>query len=389
MSLESLHGRSFPRSVSGAWRRQARILGRIFREQMAEEVAMAKSNMSFRGGLWWLRHITGVRSLAAPRKAAWISAFNMLAMLIFASLHLLLAATVPTSMNSSFLDMAMVFSGFAGLTIHHICFILSESCPTTGEQDAMLQSHSVAFNYASEWLATSRTHGRRLLCTWCCSIAAACASYTYKAQGLLQENQSSYIATGSLLFMTSSATICALSMRVAHICSAMQVAVISFMQQFAETPMDFDEMVQEWNAVQIFARTLSDGCAPSLVFQVAMIPMMLGCALLQILFTGATFFELLITVVPFFMLSGMPYFALLCAADTSLQCGQAAPVANSLLVGQLENPVAQNLLDFMSRSKLGFFINDMRISPAGVMKYTYVLVGIFVTVASSVVERGA
>eukprot|EP00931_Biecheleriopsis_adriatica_P053949 TRINITY_DN31707_c0_g1_i1.p1 TRINITY_DN31707_c0_g1~~TRINITY_DN31707_c0_g1_i1.p1 ORF type:complete len:271 (+),score=43.27 TRINITY_DN31707_c0_g1_i1:74-886(+) len=52
--------RQLPQSVSGVWRRQAAVLGRQLREQMADEVAMAKSNMSFRGGLWWLRHAVGL-----------------------------------------------------------------------------------------------------------------------------------------------------------------------------------------------------------------------------------------------------------------------------------------------------------------------------------------
>lgn len=34
-----------------------------------QQVAMAKNNMSFRGGLWWLRHVTGLRALNKPYKA--------------------------------------------------------------------------------------------------------------------------------------------------------------------------------------------------------------------------------------------------------------------------------------------------------------------------------
>eukprot|EP00930_Biecheleria_cincta_P018515 TRINITY_DN1439_c0_g2_i2.p1 TRINITY_DN1439_c0_g2~~TRINITY_DN1439_c0_g2_i2.p1 ORF type:complete len:701 (-),score=103.93 TRINITY_DN1439_c0_g2_i2:457-2244(-) len=378
--------RSLPKSVAGAWRRQAAILGRQFREQMAEEVAMAKNNVSFHGGLWWLRSITGVGSLPRPKRAVYISACIMLLMTAILSWNLQLAAAVPKGMISSVLDVAMVFSGALGLTIHHACCKLSDNCPTTGEQDAMLQSHSVAFDFTDDWLALSRKRGWWLLLIWLTSIATACASYVYKAQVFSEQSHDWFIVTGSLHFMISSTIVCSLSMRVLHICSAMKISLISFMQQFAEPSVDFYDMVQEWNAIQIFTRTLSDGCAPSSACQVAMIPVMVGSALLQILLTSTSFLDLFVTITPFFVFSGMPYFALVAAADTTMQCEQAAQVANSLLVSQLANPVAQNLLDFMSRCNLGFFINDLRISPAGVMKYTYVLAVVFVTVASSVVR---
>eukprot|EP00930_Biecheleria_cincta_P018522 TRINITY_DN1439_c0_g4_i1.p1 TRINITY_DN1439_c0_g4~~TRINITY_DN1439_c0_g4_i1.p1 ORF type:complete len:696 (-),score=107.68 TRINITY_DN1439_c0_g4_i1:187-2274(-) len=384
----SLNPGRLPKSVTGAWRRQAAILGRKFREEMEEEVQwqVTKNNMSFYGGLWWMRHITGVRSLSRPRKAGCISSFNIILMIALLSWHLQIESAVPGNMLSSVLDAAMLCSGALALTIHHTCCKLSENCPTTGEQDAMLQSHSLAFGYSDEWLRLSRKQGWRLLCIWLACNAAACASYIHRAQEVPEDSQKYFIATGSLHFLISSTVLCSLCMRVAHICAAMKIALISYMQQFAEPSVDFEDMVQEWNAVQIFIRTLSDGCAPSLACQVAMIPVMVVSALLQMLLTRATFLELAVTITPFFVASSMPYFALVCAADTSMQCEQAAQVANSLLVGQLANPVAQKFLDFMSRCRLGFFINDLRISAGGVMKYTYVLVGVFVTVASSVVE---
>ncbi|CAK9099359.1 unnamed protein product [Durusdinium trenchii] len=62
----------------------------------------------------------------------------------------------------------------------------------------------------------------------------------------------------------------------------------------------------------------------------------------------------------------MPLICLLTAADLTQQCEQAPQVANSMLVLDWDNERAQDLLNFMSRCQLGFFVNDMRVSPAAV-----------------------
>lgn len=71
-----------PKTVSGAWRRQAIVLAAEMREDMAQEVAMAKNNMSFQGGLWWLRHMVGLRALNRPNKALMISCMLFLFILV-------------------------------------------------------------------------------------------------------------------------------------------------------------------------------------------------------------------------------------------------------------------------------------------------------------------
>ena len=122
------------------------------------------------------------------------------------------------------------------------------------------------------------------------------------------------------------------------------------------------------------------------------------------------------------------------------QCEQSPQVANSMLVSEWDNsmsqamgidsvtsllvtayPVFEDLLAFMSRCDIGFFINDLRVTPAAVpcpahqagtymfcwyyvfcslllplmkagrivevMKSTYVLVGVLVTIVSSSADR--
>eukprot|EP00928_Gymnodinium_smaydae_P010285 TRINITY_DN13860_c0_g1_i2.p1 TRINITY_DN13860_c0_g1~~TRINITY_DN13860_c0_g1_i2.p1 ORF type:complete len:613 (-),score=66.98 TRINITY_DN13860_c0_g1_i2:93-1691(-) len=366
-----------PSSVAGAWRRQAFILAKHFREEMADEVAMAKSSMSFQGGLWWLRHVVGLRSLAAPGKAAAISALNSFVILVLLSFtvltHVLNHGNVVDLIN----DIIVVFFGIAGLLVHHFYCRYSDSTPPTGEQDSMLQAHSVAFGYTRPWLIQSRQHGKQLLSLWLISICA-CVVSNYSHLSILPQRVLASVAT----FALSSGIVCAQCMRVAHICSAMKVSIISLMQSFAEDDKNFDEIVHMLNAIQIFIRTLSDGCTPSLVSQVALVPVIIGGILLQITLIDKPLFEHGIASAPYMCLVMMPYYALACAADASFQCEQAPQVANSMLVGKFQDSMAQDVLTFMSRCNMGFYVNDVRLSPGSVLKSAYILAAVFITAVS-------
>eukprot|EP00928_Gymnodinium_smaydae_P035509 TRINITY_DN24983_c0_g2_i4.p1 TRINITY_DN24983_c0_g2~~TRINITY_DN24983_c0_g2_i4.p1 ORF type:complete len:393 (+),score=33.12 TRINITY_DN24983_c0_g2_i4:1-1179(+) len=366
-----------PSSVAGAWRRQARILAKHFREEMADEVAMAKSSMSFQGGLWWLRHLVGLRSLAAPRRAAVISASNSLVTLILLTLTVLTNEFNQGSVAGLINDIIVVLFGIAGLLVHHLYYKFSDSTPPTGEQDSMLQAHSVAFGYTGAWLEQSRQHGKQLLTIWLVSICA-CVVSSYLDLYATPASAIASVAT----FVVSSGILCAQCMRVAHICSAMKVSIISLMQSFAEEDRNFDNIVHMLNAIQIFIRTLSDGCTPSLVSQIALIPVIIGGILLRITLTDKTFVEHGIASAPHICLVLMPYYALICAADASFQCGQAPQVANSMLVSKFQDSMAQDVLTFMTRCNMGFYINDIRLSPGSVFKSAYVLGAVFITAIS-------
>eukprot|EP00438_Fugacium_kawagutii_P036286 Skav217407 [mRNA] locus=scaffold2674:152350:173960:- [translate_table: standard] len=176
-------------------------------------------------------------------------------------------------------------------------------------------------------------------------------------------------------------------MRVIHICSAMKTSLIRYMQNLAEDDIDLERMAQEWNTIQIFIRCLCDGCSMTLLAVVLVIPVMAAGTILNLLYVSSTLLDMLATIVPFAAVSSMPLLCLFTAGDLTQQCEQAPQVANSMLVGEWDNSLAQDLLDFMSRCQLGFFVNDMRVSNAAVMKFTYVWVAVFFTILSWSAER--
>ncbi|CAE7344466.1 ST13 [Symbiodinium sp. CCMP2456] len=246
-----------PNSVSGAWRRQAKVLAAQMREEMAEEVKMAKNNMSFRGGLWWLRQLARCISLIAVT-----------------------------------------------LTL-------------------------AAFSFSFYWEGSDVFIARNLL------DAAVVASALPRIQ---------------------------------------------YMQELCAEDVSFEGMAQEWNTIQIFVRTLCDGCSYSLALQVGMIPVMAASTIFRILWSDSNLVDMLFSLLPFLATSLMPFHALVTAASTTQQCEQSPQVANSMLVSEWDNSMSQDLLAFMSRCDIGFFINDLRVTPAAVMKSTYVLVGVLVTI---------
>eukprot|EP00931_Biecheleriopsis_adriatica_P047235 TRINITY_DN27201_c0_g1_i2.p1 TRINITY_DN27201_c0_g1~~TRINITY_DN27201_c0_g1_i2.p1 ORF type:complete len:163 (+),score=16.83 TRINITY_DN27201_c0_g1_i2:122-610(+) len=154
-----------------------------------------------------------------------------------------------------------------------------------------------------------------------------------------------------------------------------------------EASEEFSDSTQAWKVIGIYIRSLSDGCAPTLACQVAMIPAIMGSVLLQVVFARLELLHHLLQISLYLVLCRMPYLTLLLATDVSVQCEQAPQVANSIMVSERGNLNAESLLSFVSRCCLGFFINDMRVSPAGVMKYTYVLAAILCTAASSYTEQ--
>lgn len=375
-----------PNSVSGAWRRQAKVLAAQMREEMAEEVKMAKNNMSFRGGLWWLRQLVGLRTLTKPRQAKYIS-------LIAASLTLAAFSfsfyweSYEVFLARNLLDASVVASAVIGLLIHHFCSKLSENCLSAGEQDGLLQAHSVAFGYTQPWLVISRDHGNHLLLLWICSVISRVTTKIYETRSVEFYLRVQTVATGVVAYILASGIICALCMRVGHICSAMRTSLIQYMQELCAENVSFDGMAQEWNTIQIFVRTLCDGCSYSLALQVGMIPVMAASTIFRILWSDSNVVDMLFSLLPFLATSLMPFHALVTAASTTQQCEQSPQVANSMLVSEWDNSMSQDLLAFMSRCDIGFFINDLRVTPAAVMKSTYVLVGVLVTIVSSSADR--
>lgn len=373
-----------PNSVSGAWRRQAKVLAAQMREEMAEEVKMAKNNMSFRGGLWWLRQLVGLRTLTKPRQAKYIS-------LIAASLTLAAFSfsfyweSYEVFLARNLLDASVVASAVIGLLIHHFCSKLSENCLSAGEQDGLLQAHSVAFGYTQPWLVISRDHGNHLLLLWICSVISRVTTKIYETRSVEFYLRVQTVATGVVAYILASGIICALCMRVGHICSAMRTSLIQYMQELCAENVSFDGMAQEWNTIQIFVRTLCDGCSYSLALQVGMIPVMAASTIFRILWSDSNVVDMLFSLLPFLATSLMPFHALVTAASTTQQCEQSPQVANSMLVSEWDNSMSQDLLAFMSRCDIGFFINDLRVTP--VMKSTYVLVGVLVTIVSSSADR--
>ncbi|CAJ1330650.1 unnamed protein product [Effrenium voratum] len=171
-------------------------------------------------------------------------------------------------------------------------------------------------------------------------------------------------------------------MRVVHICSAMKTSVIRYMQDLASEDLEFEGMAANWNTIQIFIRTLCDGCSYTLTAVSLVIPVLGAGAAFQIHYVDSSWLDVLFSVLPFATVSAMPMLCLYIAADLTQQCEQAPQVANSMLVSEWDTPMAQDLLAFMSRCQIGFYVNDMRVSPAAVMKFTYVLVAIFFTIIS-------
>eukprot|EP00930_Biecheleria_cincta_P056274 TRINITY_DN42421_c0_g1_i1.p1 TRINITY_DN42421_c0_g1~~TRINITY_DN42421_c0_g1_i1.p1 ORF type:complete len:624 (+),score=84.50 TRINITY_DN42421_c0_g1_i1:127-1998(+) len=378
----------FPISVSGGWQRQAAFLAERFRAEMKDLVEFKKRGMSFRGGLWWLRHLVGVRALARPRVAMAISGF-------FISLGILLLAgffaaefwLARAELSSRKADVALylnqtifLLSALIGLVVHHNACWWSDSVPSPGEQDALLQAHSIAFSYIDRWLIVSRRKGQRLFMMWLASIAVSILTHFRNTGNLSQGTQALLAVPGILSFVVSSGITCALSMRVLHICTAMRSSLIAFIVRFSEVPIPYWDMVQEWNSIQIFIKSLSDGCAPALVCQLATIPVLLGTAIVKLLGSDVNFADLTLAVMPFLMLSMMPLYALMTAADVTSECQHVPQVANSMMVADFGNPLVQDLLDFMARCKVGYYISDVCISRTDVMKTGYILFGILLTV---------
>eukprot|EP00439_Symbiodinium_sp_Y106_P068626 s1793_g11.t1 len=362
-----------PNSVSGAWRRQAKVLAAQMREEMAEEVKMAKNNMSFRGGLWWLRQLARYISLIAASLTLAAVSFSF----YWEGSEVFIARNL--------LDAAVVASAVMGLLIHHFCSKLSENCLSAGEQDGLLQAHSVAFGYTQPWLVISRDHGNHLLPIWICSVISrvdlgssdmiACQTRSVESYLRVQT-----VATGLPLSVISQTSMHFEHRRFLEAVCCTSAFVIQYMQELSSEDVSFEGMAQEWNTIQIFVRTLCDGCSYSLALQVGMIPVMAASTIFRILWSDSNMVDMVFSLLPFFATSLMPFHALVTAASTTQQCEQSPQVANSMLVSEWDNSMSQDLLAFMSRCDIGFFINDLRVTPAAVMKSTYVLVGVLVTI---------
>lgn len=367
------------KSVSAIWRRQAVVLADQFRQEMSDVVEFKKRGMSFRGGLWWLRHLVGVRALSQPMRALRISClfilFGIASEMVFTYLQFVEIEPSHKPVLFHALQLIFLVSATTGLLSHHLAYRCSDNTLSPGAQDGLLKAHSSAFEYIEPWLTSSRQKGEFLLFLWLLSLVAVMASLIYNTYSLERVTlgvRVGFCLSGFFAFTVSSAASCALSMRMVHVSTAMTSSIISFVTGFASAPLNYLDLLLEWNTIQIFVRSMSDGCSASLVCLLVCFPLMVCALLAQVWLFQVESITLVLSVLPFVLLAAMPAYALLSAAEVTMQCDHTPQAANSMMVGEFGNPLAQELLSFMDRCNLGFYLKDARVTYTSISKAGYI-----------------
>jgi len=246
-----------------------------------------------------------------------------------------------------------------------------------GTRDSLLVLYARRQGVIEAWACASRRQCTLVMVLWVSSVAA---------QALASWPDSIRSTISLVVFAFASGVFTALAYCVLHVCCALAMMIDTFCFHFVEEP-DLDESVREWNILQAVLRKGSSSLERMfLVLQTtALLGVLFGfsdAALGRPQNTGR---------VAAFMLSvsllGVGIARLFfTAAQVTEKCSRVPPLINSLSFGLDVDPARHYIVEYVTYSGAGFYIDGVRITRAMALKIIYVSCILIFSVAVKVVS---
>lgn len=254
------------------------------------------------------------------------------------------------------LDVVLALGSFAGLLL---CGALWRS-KAIHDNAKLLTSYARREGFLDQWKSLSF---RDLCCTlalWFSAILLRVLSAELK-QDVDASNIAAFaFVTGLHMGMTS----CIL-----HICRCMAKMVDTFCHHVVEHA-DFAEALREWNLVQAVCRTSCSSIQGCFIAQQATATAAALVCILEV--TNGLGWEKVMVLAPTLLVSLAMIRASVWAAAVTDKCTRVPMLVNSLSVGQDLDPDRMYIVEYIVHSRAGYYIFEVRLTSATVLKALYI-----------------
>jgi hypothetical protein len=199
------------------------------------------------------------------------------------------------------------------------------------------------------------------------------------------ESEENVFATlGIIAFMYSSGIIMILMNYILHVSRCLSNMVDTFCCHFVGSP-DFEEAVAEWNVLQAVIRM---ACGSIQYCFFALQTMTLVAALLMVVDAMNYTKEDVVVLLPGALVILAVTRVFFCAGGVTDKCARVPSLVNSLSFGTVLDYDRLYVVDYISHSQAGFYIFQVRVNSAVVLKVFYFSCVVALTVATRVVSFG-
>lgn len=148
---------------------------------------------------------------------------------------------------------------------------------------------------------------------------------------------------------------------------------------------DLDDLSHVWNLTQAVVRKASDSVEAAFLVLCIVVMIVVPLLVIDIAFLGLRSSQLLLVLPGWLVACGVAYMLLL-AAGISEKCTRVPSLVNAIFCGKAMDVGRQRAVDYITSSAAGFYILDMRLTAAVVVKLMYVccvvVVGMLTRLAS-------
>mmetsp|Transcript_31426 Transcript_31426/g.70751 ORF Transcript_31426/g.70751 Transcript_31426/m.70751 type:complete len:939 (-) Transcript_31426:98-2914(-) len=244
-----------------------------------------------------------------------------------------------------------------------------------GSSNAVLPGYARRCGLISAWSQASRRQGTLLVLAWALSVAVRALApmptdEESRIEGLdLAVSIRLRSALSIAAFSFASALFLMISFCLMHAVDILTMMVDAFCFSFVKRPC-LETSVREWNILQAVLRRTSGAVSRGfLALQTTtLVAVLLGVAAIVLDMNAAAFWQVL-SLSPLLVADALLFFS---ATEVTEKCTRVPSLVNSLSFGLDVDPQRHYLVQYVTYSAAGFYVQEVRLTAAMALKLTYI-----------------
>ncbi|CAE8629669.1 unnamed protein product [Polarella glacialis] len=250
---------------------------------------------------------------------------------------------------------------------------------------AILMDKYMLPKFVDLWLERSRWSSWQTAFLWFLSVAieTAVVLWTHGEDDDFHHADIVHITT----FAVIAGTFSALSLYLLHMCNAQAAMIDHYSATAAETTDDYWLLRHDWDRIQATLRRSAQGLTPCLLTLTFTPLLVVAVSAIELFLDNEHQGQrILLELLPKMIVLLGALRGLCRIGEVTGNCERLPVFLNSLLLGDSFDEEASHLIDFIERSKAGFYAFDARVDFSGMSKVAYVFGAGLVALLTQVVK---
>ncbi|CAE8649979.1 unnamed protein product, partial [Polarella glacialis] len=250
---------------------------------------------------------------------------------------------------------------------------------------AILMDKHMLPKFVDLWLERSRWSSWEAAFLWFLSVAIEAAVVTWTHDGDDDCHLPGIVHITA--FAVVAGTFSALSLYLLHMCNAQAAMIDHYSATAAETTDDYWQLRHDWDRIQATLRRSAQGLTPCLL-TLTFTPLLVVAVSAIELFLDNEYHghRIMLELSPKLIVLLGALRGLCRIGEVTGNCERLPVFLNSLLLGDFFDEEASHLIDFIERSKAGFYAFDAKVDFSGMSKVAYVFGAGLVALLTQVVK---